>query len=308
MAVPFWGNGATNVLDLDDGRAVRVLCNLNSGACNPYVIETLMKTSAVEVRTHDRLHAKIYGGSSFTIIGSSNASTNGLTVEGETLKGWVEANVLSTDDALVKTALDLFESLWTGSETHGITKLALRAAKSRWDARPNLQPIEHANHGILSLCRTNPTLFRDVYLAVYDSDLGPGAKLALRQLQKEAKGSRPGLSAASFKNAWGYQYESGMKAGMWLIDLDGRKGKAPRVGGTCQVVSPMLQIKVRKEAPLTIAVPGPLRLAGFAKPLKLSRQDKADLIAAADVILKRFSEDDVVPLHKVVRLIGRISS
>jgi hypothetical protein len=41
IAVPFWGDGAVQMLGLGTIHKGRVLCNLTSSACNPYVIDKL---------------------------------------------------------------------------------------------------------------------------------------------------------------------------------------------------------------------------------------------------------------------------
>src|SRR4051812_16745180 len=73
IAVPFWGKGAAKLLGLDSEGDVRVICNLDQPGCNPYVIEAL-RDLKIKVKTHPRLHAKIYATEALAIVGSSNAS------------------------------------------------------------------------------------------------------------------------------------------------------------------------------------------------------------------------------------------
>ena|ERR1700754_3027088 len=80
IAVPFWGKGAVKTLALRKGDPIRIVCNLDHPGCNPEVIEEIKYRLKIRVRTHPRLHAKIYGTEHSAIIGSSNVSTNGLTV------------------------------------------------------------------------------------------------------------------------------------------------------------------------------------------------------------------------------------
>ncbi|WP_421567060.1 phospholipase D family protein [Ochrobactrum sp. EDr1-4] len=57
LAVAFWGSGAIDKLALDKKwKSLRIVCNLDSGACNPDEIERLMKLDNVDVRTDCRLH------------------------------------------------------------------------------------------------------------------------------------------------------------------------------------------------------------------------------------------------------------
>jgi PLD-like domain len=81
VAVPFWGRGGVQSLGLQRGSNVRIICNLDHPGCNPNVFEELCVLE-IEVKTHRRLHAKICVTPTIAIVGSSNVSTNGLTVEG----------------------------------------------------------------------------------------------------------------------------------------------------------------------------------------------------------------------------------
>ena len=104
-AVAYWGSGAavrTGLTEHDDPASVRVICDLLSGACNPAEIEALTELG-VSVKTLDRLHAKVWIGGDDVIVGSANASRNGLPGEGEQgANANVEAAVLSQDPRLAR--------------------------------------------------------------------------------------------------------------------------------------------------------------------------------------------------------------
>ena len=75
-AVAYWGKDATKRTGLAEhpNRAeVRVICDLLSGACNPNEIEELTRIG-VQVKTLDRLHAKVWISGHDVIVGSANAS------------------------------------------------------------------------------------------------------------------------------------------------------------------------------------------------------------------------------------------
>lgn len=101
IVVAFWGAGAIDALGLrKQWSSLRVVCNLESGACNPVEIEDIQRLQElqsqggkVEVRTDPRLHGKVYLTQDQAILGSSNASSNGLVVEGPSISGWAEANI-----------------------------------------------------------------------------------------------------------------------------------------------------------------------------------------------------------------------
>jgi hypothetical protein len=95
LAVAFWGSGAVASLGLDrSGLDVEAICNLDSGACNPTEIEKLRQLRPrTAVKSDPRLHGKVYWTPDAVVVGSSNASTNGLAIE-IGLSGWAEANIL----------------------------------------------------------------------------------------------------------------------------------------------------------------------------------------------------------------------
>ena len=82
-AVAFWGVGAvdeTGIIKRAKGTA-RILCDLFSGACNPAEIRILLEND-LEVRTLRGMHAKVWLNGHDVIVGSANASMNGLGFEG----------------------------------------------------------------------------------------------------------------------------------------------------------------------------------------------------------------------------------
>ena len=97
FAVAFWGIGAgedLNILRL--GSRAKVLCNLATGGTNPREIANL-RNAGVRVLQSDDLHAKVYLFPGGAVIGSSNASANGLSLQGAECAGWNEANVFTAD-------------------------------------------------------------------------------------------------------------------------------------------------------------------------------------------------------------------
>jgi hypothetical protein len=90
LAVAFWGKGAPEELGISKSQArLTVICNLSMGGTNPAVIRSLRTThGAPTVRQNDRLHAKVYLFAHAAVIGSSNASANGLALEGSELTHW----------------------------------------------------------------------------------------------------------------------------------------------------------------------------------------------------------------------------
>ncbi|MGO9401289.1 MAG: phospholipase D family protein, partial [Xanthobacteraceae bacterium] len=136
LAVAFWGKGAAKNLGIEDRKyPTEIICNLCHGGTNPSEIRTLMKLANVgaeRIFQNDRLHAKVYIFDDMAIVGSSNASTNGLSEEGNKAAGWMEANAVITDSQ----ALDLLRKRFDiGIVGRPITDPDLRVAEKAWKAR-----------------------------------------------------------------------------------------------------------------------------------------------------------------------------
>jgi hypothetical protein len=112
LAVAYWGANAIETLGLRRiAGPVRILCDAYSGACNPDVLEQLLEMENVHLRTRDGLHAKVFMTSTSLIVGSANASANGLGQEaGEA--GKFEAAAVLTYQRCIDKARGWFESMW----------------------------------------------------------------------------------------------------------------------------------------------------------------------------------------------------
>jgi hypothetical protein len=107
---------------------------LLSGGCNPHEINTLRNSSSkngIEVRHLDRLHAKVYRTTKAVIVGSANASTNGLA---EDRIGTIEAAILTDDAATLEETKTWFERKWKLSIP--ITDQLLEKAYELWTPGP----------------------------------------------------------------------------------------------------------------------------------------------------------------------------
>ena len=117
-AVAYWGSGAatrTGLRQHPHPADVRIICDLLSGACNPNEVEELQELG-FHVKTLDRLHAKVWIGGDDAIVGSANASQNGLLSEGErAADANVEAAVLLRGSDSVRRIVAWFEAQWCTS-------------------------------------------------------------------------------------------------------------------------------------------------------------------------------------------------
>ena len=136
-AVAYWGQGGaarTGLAEHGSPASVRIICDLLSGACNPNEIEVLKKKLGFRVKMLDGLHAKVWIGGDDVIVGSANASQNGLLDEGErAADANVEAAVLLHDPTLAREIVAWFEQQWCASDE--IDDWHLDKARQTWKRR-----------------------------------------------------------------------------------------------------------------------------------------------------------------------------
>lgn len=79
LAVSYWGDGATKALcESACCENVWIVLNVEHGGTNPTELRRLMELFPDRVRVSATLHAKIYASPTLAVVGSANASSNGL--------------------------------------------------------------------------------------------------------------------------------------------------------------------------------------------------------------------------------------
>ncbi|MBC2382601.1 hypothetical protein HF257_22820 [Pseudomonas sp. WS 5106] len=190
VAIAFWGDGAEATIHPDDGKPLRVICNLKSGGTNPAVIKLLVdrakEMAHVQIRQCDRLHAKLLVGPTSAIIGSANVSANGLGFEGVEVAHWLEAAIQTVDREEVESAQEWFERLWLSTDSKPITDQdladAIEAYEKNRDARPDYSrkgPFAFDNYSVADLEG------RNAYALLYTSRPGPEAEARAKQHEDE---------------------------------------------------------------------------------------------------------------------------
>jgi hypothetical protein len=177
IAIAFWGEGAIKNLGLKPRRASieRIVCNLESGACNPDVIEGLVKLG-YDVRTHKKLHAKLIWTDQEVFVGSSNASSNGLGFEGQEVLANIEANAIVSDEPEFSVSCrEKADRIWR--DAHPITRSDLLKASAAWAARRSnrhkmLVKPRSAARSLVDKMRRDPEYFRDLraWIWIYDAE------------------------------------------------------------------------------------------------------------------------------------------
>jgi HKD family nuclease len=170
-AVAFWGKKAWELLK-DSKQKIKIICNLESGATNPFLIEKLQKKKNIELRTQHNLHAKVYFSNNQAIIGSSNASANGLSLEDAEVTGYIEASVTTNDEKIITSINSWFEELWKYARE--IDDSLLEESRKKWKNWRNNRPYREnpenpqmATESLLAALRDHPEIFKDRNIYFY---------------------------------------------------------------------------------------------------------------------------------------------
>ncbi len=297
IAVAFWGSGAVASLGLDRAKFdIDVICNLDSGACNPIEIDRLRHLGPhASVRSDPRLHGKVYWTPDGVVVGSSNASTNGLAVE-IGLSGWAEANIQSNDREIIDATLTWFET--RKQKSYEITDRQIVLATQLWNDRCRSAPagLKLASD-IGAAVRSSPDhpAWSSIKLAVYTEDYSREGRRAL----KEERRTNPILRSMGAYESW----RDEIQAGDWLLDfqVDGAQGA---FGGYCCVPTPKLESKLMTYLHKRSAISIP----GFGS-LTLSKDDLKKLQKAVPTFVQRMRSGEsphaMVPIREAIDFIDR---
>lgn len=131
IATAFIGTGASRFIG-NQCTDAKIVCNLSMGSTNPQEIVTLIQRfGKSNVRQVNNLHAKLYIGSEYAIVGSANMSHNGLGFQPTALR---EAGYrFPLEPSSPHGSLDWFDQLW--DEAREITEKDLENAKEKWKRR-----------------------------------------------------------------------------------------------------------------------------------------------------------------------------
>lgn len=296
LAVAFWGAGAIERLGLDrPGFRAQILCNLDSGACNPAELRRIRKLSGIMLRAHPALHAKVYWTPQAAVLGSSNASSNGLALEGDAAGAWAEANVRVNDTAMLAEIATWFEALF--AEGYEILDADIDRAELIWKARAKMAPTGRRLVGDLVTAYRNAAghpAWKHVKLAYWKDPLGPEDEEKLA-VAKRDNGLAATVSAYS-------EWNDRITVSDWVLDFDVSE-MVPSFGGIWKALpeeaSPSdIRLVYRAQK---------LRLPGLGA-LTLRKTDVESFAAIAPVVLASHSDDGgrnaVVDLATAMRLIG----
>ena len=132
IAVAFIGDGASQRIN-PNAKDVQIICNLTMNGTNPAEVQNLIhRFGSGSIKQIDNLHAKLYIGSEYAIVGSANLSANGLGTQPTALR---EAGYkFKLDQPSGRRSLDWFnDALW--GDAREITAQDLQDAAERWKRR-----------------------------------------------------------------------------------------------------------------------------------------------------------------------------
>lgn len=300
LAVAFWGTSAIERLGLGrPGLHADILCNLDSGACNPTELRRFLGLTGVTLKSHPSLHAKVYWTASGAVVGSSNASTNGLAMDGDAAGGWLEANIRLTDSPLLTKIEAWFDTLFLAG--YEIGEADLERAQSIWDARAGMAPTGHKlAPDLLTSYRNAPAhpAWNQVKLAYWRDPLSPEDEAWLTEEKAEKR-----LASSIF--AYG-QWNDRIAGNDWVLDFD-LSGKSPTFGGIWKALP---DAAGRDDLRLVYEVPH-LHFSGFGR-LRFGKKDAAPFGAISAAVLEKHSTDGgrnaVIDLATAVRLLDTPSA
>ena len=134
LAVAYWGGGGAELIGLNESPAIQIqiLCDPWKGSCHPDLLQSLLKSNNVKVRYVENLHSKVYLGTDSVIVGSSNASSNGIGSV-QNLARYKEAAIASSSIDLVKAATIWFDDLFEGRLSNALGDNHLNEIRQLWE-------------------------------------------------------------------------------------------------------------------------------------------------------------------------------
>ena len=196
-AVAFWGKGFDAFLDRITGRKknLRVVCDISMGGCHPEALRSLGAPGNANIRYRDGLHAKVYLSETGVVIGSANASDNGLGFKSGTAGLLEAATFHSAETAMWKAVSAWFEDLH-GSALE-VDEPALDRAGRLFRPRRGPDGTTSTRPGsLLDMVLANPDLFEDVGFVLASTSSTHDERIAARKSARKAGVEKAIIDAA----------------------------------------------------------------------------------------------------------------
>lgn len=148
-AVAFWGLGAVKELfgtDILERADVHVACDLSMGGTNPATLRALGAPDNQNIRFRDGLHAKVFLSANGAIVGSANASNNGIGFMGGNAQLLEAGTYVAPNSDAWRSIGGWFAKLWEQGSVQ-VDAVALNAAQLAWNrcrrAGALIRPQDH---------------------------------------------------------------------------------------------------------------------------------------------------------------------
>ena len=172
LGVAFWGKDAVSRLGLDHTKAqLRILCDLESGACNPKAMLELLGRPNTHIKSINGFHAKVYLSSSAAVVGSANASANGLGEEDDEAHLELEAAVLTLILRFLVTSTRGLSAIGAVPRRSKLTEAQFwRSVKFQATTEMRVRDASRARGRSCPCSNSQPDWFRDrrIRLIAYD--------------------------------------------------------------------------------------------------------------------------------------------
>lgn len=158
-AVAFWGSGSADCIKAAGGNLAdsRIVCDLSMGGCWPNALEELGAPNNERIRRRDGLHAKVYISDAGMVVGSPNASANGIGFNQKDAI-WLEAGTFHEPKSQAwDQAISWFDALFDGATI--VDTAALADARRRWRPTLGVAGLPVREGSLLDLVRNDPDQF-----------------------------------------------------------------------------------------------------------------------------------------------------
>jgi hypothetical protein len=163
-AVAYWGSGIASAFTPTAGSsAARIICDITRGGTSPKALVDLGAPKNNNLRHVPDLHAKVYMSHRGAVIGSANASSNGIGFDAA--PGLIEAGIFvyPHDDAYSKAAI-WFETLWKPSKKVGKEALDLATRRFRPGRMPERRNVRAGS--LLDQIAADPDRFAEISIVL----------------------------------------------------------------------------------------------------------------------------------------------
>ena len=196
-AVAYIGQGAHVRFGIDrndSSRAIQILCDLNSGCCNPDALLDMLEYRNITLRSIDCLHAKVYWSPERAEVGSANLSTNGLGLQGLEAARLIEAGCEVRDTATLQEIERWFDDHFKSASD--VTQEAIERSRKVWDRRQAaLRRMRASSGSVLKAALKDEAAFANVFLVFTWTDRSDAGNEATKDAQLEL-----GLGVESYED------------------------------------------------------------------------------------------------------------